>query len=479
MSDATDLDAAARDVLRYLGPDPDNWVPPRAGIDHNVLVVGGGHTGSTFAFALRRAGIGGVSVIDAAPDEARSGIWLTRARMQKLRTPKNLVGPELGHFGLSFQAWYEARHGRDAYADVDRIPRTAWANYLFWYRRTLGISIRYGVRLVRIEPAEDHLRLHLSVHGTARIETARKIILAGGVISTGGAYVPEAIAELPRERWSHTSDAIDFEALRGKTVAVVGGAASAFDAAGVALETGAAAVHLFVRRDHVASLPVGRLKGYPGAYDNYPHLPDAIRWTLARRYYSEGSTPPPDAVERVIGHDNFHLHLSSPWQSTSIEAGDIVTDIGGERFSFDHVIAGTGYVVDPRLRPEFADFHDRILLWGDRYQPPAGEEDAALAAYPYLGGGVSLQEKQPGTAPFLSNIHLYDPSGFVSLGLPIGDVPSFRRDIPATVARISRDLFLADITAHETRISATIAADFPDELYAGSLWRPAERQAAE
>ena len=39
---------------------------------------------------------------------------------------------------------------------------------------------------------------------------------------------------------------------------------------------GAAAVHLFVRRDSVANLPVGRLKGYPGAYAdanfNFEHL---------------------------------------------------------------------------------------------------------------------------------------------------------------------------------------------------------------
>jgi threonine dehydrogenase-like Zn-dependent dehydrogenase len=61
-----DPDHTAREALRLLGPAPASWVPAHEGVDHNVVVVGGGQTGSAFAFALQRAGIGGVSVIDAA-----------------------------------------------------------------------------------------------------------------------------------------------------------------------------------------------------------------------------------------------------------------------------------------------------------------------------------------------------------------------------------------------------------------------------
>jgi FAD-dependent urate hydroxylase len=110
----SDYDNVARETLRLIGPDPQNWVPDRDGVDHNALIVGGGQSGSAFAFALRRAGIGKVAVIDAAKDAAGAGIWLTSARMHKLRTPKSLPGPELGLPGLSFQAWYERRYGRAA-----------------------------------------------------------------------------------------------------------------------------------------------------------------------------------------------------------------------------------------------------------------------------------------------------------------------------------------------------------------------------
>jgi glycine/D-amino acid oxidase-like deaminating enzyme len=130
-----DPDADARNALRLIGPDPQNWVPDRPGIDHNVVIVGGGQSGSAFAFALRRAGIGKVSVIDMAEDKARAGVWLNAARMNVLRTPKTLPGPEYGIAALSFQAWYEARHGEAAYTEIERIPRADWAEYLAWYRR--------------------------------------------------------------------------------------------------------------------------------------------------------------------------------------------------------------------------------------------------------------------------------------------------------------------------------------------------------
>jgi cation diffusion facilitator CzcD-associated flavoprotein CzcO len=475
-----DFDSVARETLRLIGPDPQNWVPDRAGIDHNVVVVGGGHSGSTFAFALRRAGIGKVTVIDAAKDGLSSGIWLTFARMQKLRTPKNLSGPELGLPGLGFQAWYEQRHGQAAYAEIDRIQRVDWAAYLDWYRSILNIAIRYRTKLLRIEPAADHLRLHLERDGIASVETTRKVILANGFLGAGGRYIPDVIENgLPPSLYAHTSQQIDFGALRGKSVAVVGSAASAFDAAAVALETGASEVHLFARRHELASLPVIRVRGYPGAYDNYGALPDAVRWQQAIRFRQAGSTPPPDAIARAVKHRSFYLHLSSPWTAARSVGPQAVGVTPRGEFTSDFVIVGTGFTVDARQRPELAGFADDILLWRDRFTPPANKRDEVFGGYPYLGSGHEYLEKQPGTAPFVKDIHVFNPAAFVSYGLPIGDVPSFRRDIPGVVSRISRDLFLADLPAHESRINGSVDPDFDGELYASALWRGPHNLAAE
>jgi cation diffusion facilitator CzcD-associated flavoprotein CzcO len=470
----------ARETLRLIGPDPQNWVPDRDGIEHNVVVIGGGQSGAAFAFALRRAGIGKVSVIDAAPDSAKAGVWLTSARMHKLRTPKSLPGPELGLPGLSFQAWYEARYGAAAYESFDRIPRLDWAAYLDWYRKQVGVSVRYDTRLVRIEPATGHLRLHLEKDGATWIETTRKLVLATGFAGSGGPYVPDALPRsVAKSAYAHTSEAINFEALRGKSVAVLGSAASAFDAAGVALEAGAKEVHLFARRETLASLPVIRIRGYPGAYDNYGSLPDAVRWHQAIRFRQAGSTPPPDAISRVVQFPNFHLHLASPWVSAKFQGSRLVAATPHGEFAFDFAIAGTGYSVDLGAQPELSDFTDEILLWRDRFAPPEDEHDDALAAYPYLGSGHEYLERQPGRAPFLKDIHVFNPAAFVSFGLPVGDIPSFKRDIPAITARISRDLFLADLVSHEARINGSIGEDFSSDLYASAIWRSPQHVAAE
>lgn len=470
MNESQDFDAVARDTLRLIGPDPRNWVPERAGVDHNVLIIGGGQTGCALAFALRRAGIGKVSVIDAAANEDEAGIWLRAARMHLLRTPKALPGPELGLPHLSFQAWYEARHGAEAYAAMDRIPRLDWVSYLRWYRHFLRIDVRYRTRLLGIEPADGHFRLMLEIEGSRAEETARKIVLANGFTGNGGPDIPAVIRDnLPRARYDHTEDAIDFAALRGRTVAVIGAAASAFDAAGVALETGAKAVHLFARRPEVAAVPITRSRGFPGAYDNYHDLPDAIRWHQAIRFRRAGSTPTVDALQRTVKHANFHLHLGCAWDSAAMDEDRIAAQVNGHPFACDHVICGTGYFVDPSARPELATFADRILLWRDRFVPPPDEQDEMLGLHPYLGAGHEYLEKQAGTAPYLRDIHVQNPAGYVSFGLPIGDVPSMKRDIPAIAARISRDLFLADLPVLEPRMRADVKPDFGPELYAAAV----------
>ncbi|MDN7183332.1 NAD(P)/FAD-dependent oxidoreductase [Caballeronia sp. SEWSISQ10-4 2] len=319
----------------------------------------------------------------------------------------------------------------------------------------------------------SHFRLRLlNTAGEEHVETARKVILCNGVTGNGAAQIPAVLHEnLPRSLYAHTADAIDFNALRGKAVAVIGGAASAFDSAATALEVGAAQVHLFVRRNALPAVPITRTRAYPGAYDNYPQLPDALRWRQAARFRRAGSTPPVDAVERVTKYPNFHLHLGTAWSHASAEGGRIAARAGDEQFQFDFAIAGTGYLIDPAVRPELSAVSKDILLWRDRYVPADDERDDYLGAHPYLGTAHEYLEKTPGTAAYLANLHVYNPAGLVSFGVPVGDVPSMKRDIPAVVNRISRDLFLADLDRHEQRLNADVPPDFDATLYGHRLWQ--------
>ncbi len=51
-----ELDAQTSRVLRWAGREPADWVRPREGADHNVVIVGAGHSGLSIAYALQAQG---------------------------------------------------------------------------------------------------------------------------------------------------------------------------------------------------------------------------------------------------------------------------------------------------------------------------------------------------------------------------------------------------------------------------------------
>lgn len=465
----TTLEAEVRRSLRYLGDDPANWVPRREGVDHDVVIIGGGQSGVAAAFALRRAGIADVVVIDAnAP--GRAGTWVTKARMRTLRTPKRITGPELGIPALSFPAWYEAQHGAAAYAAIGRISLEDWAAYIAWYQRMVGVVVQYGTKLERIEPGAGMLRLHLVRDGQEGIMTARKVVLAMGLLGAGVPNVLQGSGNfLPRDRYAHTDDAIDFAAMRGRRVGVVGAASSAFDAAGVALEAGAAEVRLFCRGADLAHVAREWPLGYPGAGDNFFHLPDADRWLLARVLRARSPGPMPETVRRATRFANFHLHLNARVHA-GLDGEDIVVTTAGESFAMDFLIFGTGYIIDPTLQDELASFAHLIATWGDRSKAREHVENPAASRHPYVGAGFEFQEITPGAAPFLRNIHCFNFASIMSYGRTVGDIASLHSCVPRLVSAISRDLFLDDRDHHMARLTAKPPLELTGDEYQEAVW---------
>ncbi|WP_051027431.1 NAD(P)-binding domain-containing protein [Nocardia higoensis] len=475
----TVADEHAARVLRHFGPDPANWVRPSP-TDHDVVVVGGGQAGLGIGFAARRAGIGRTSVIDAAaPGE--TGVWTTTARMTTLRTPKIWPEPEYGVPGLGFRAWYETVHGEQAYESLHRVPRLDWARYIAWIERHLGVPVRHETRLTAITPAADRLALTLAVRGpdgtdTTVVETTRKLVLANGVEGTGGPYLPPELDGLPAHLVAHTGHRIDFAPLAGRRVAVLGAAASAFDAAATALEAGAAEVHLFTRRPDL--LIQGEGDAGPsadvGARNNYHRLGDAARWRKKVLAARNGRTVPLASVARATAFPGFRIHLNAPWAGARAEGDRVVVEAADGTHTVDFVIAGTGYQYDPHTRPELRGIAADIALWGDRHHPPADLTDDALARTPYLGPGFELVEKEPGRAPWVGRIHVFSAAANLSFGYPIGDVQSLAPAIPRLIDAVGRDLYFEDQQIPAPAVAAvpaTAAPSFRDH-YAHALWSP-------
>jgi cation diffusion facilitator CzcD-associated flavoprotein CzcO len=292
-------------------------------------------------------------------------------------------------------------------------------------------------------------------------------VFANGYAGAGGPNVPEFIRALPAQLWTHTTGNIPFEAMAGKIVGVVGAGSSAFDAAAVALESGAAEVHLFSRRSYIdypappspqAAPPPDR--GYGNMLELSYELPDVVRWRNFLLGDRRVASVPLDSLQRAVEFDNFRIHLNSSLTDVAATGdGKVAGRVGDERFRFDHLIAGTGYRIDLSAQPELARIHEAIARWGDRYKPSAGEESEAGASHPYLGAGFEFLPRAGADAPYLRNVHCFNLAAALSFGIPVGDVPSVV-DQPRLVTAIARDLFLdgIDTAAHERFINAPLTA---------------------
>lgn len=473
---AQQLEARTNLALRWAGRDPADWVRSRAGVDHNVVIVGAGQTGLALSHGLRRKGVGRVAVIDqAAPGQA--GIWRTIARMHQLRTAKTLPGLDLNNPSLGFRAWFETLNGPAAFDALDRIPRLAWADYLDWFQQTTGATVRYRTRLIEIEPHGDLLRLHLESDGERRVETTRKLVMANGFAGAGGPSLPDFLRALPSSVWSHSTGHIPVD-LKGKVVGVIGAGSNAFDAAAVALESGAAEVHMYNRRAYVdypapaaSGAPVDR--GYAGVLELTYDLPDAVRWRNFLLGERRVASVPMDSIARVVAFKNFRLHLNSSLADVTMAPnGQVVAKVGAATERFDYLIAGTGYRIDLSAQPEFARIHDSIALWRHRYQPAPGEEHSGGATHPYLGPAFEFLPRAGADAEYVRNIHCFNLAAQLSFGIPVGDVPSVVNH-PRVIAAIARGLFVddVDVAANERYINAPLAAPDP-RPYQPSVQQP-------
>jgi cation diffusion facilitator CzcD-associated flavoprotein CzcO len=453
---------AQAEIALYAYP-PREWVAPRTAPDGSavidVVIVGGGQSGTGIALGLQRARVGNFVVLDEN-DAEREGPWTTYARMITLRTLKILTGPDLGIPALTYRAWHEAQFGPQSWDELVRIPRGEWMRYLLWLRRVFKLPFRNRTRLESIGFEGDLLRLALRTPAGPEILHARKLVLATGLAGAGGPFVPALIRDaLPRARWSHSTEAIDFASLAGKRVAVLGAGASAFDNAATALETGAARVDLFARR---AALPVvNALRNLEsvGFFRHFADLSDTDRWRFMRLMTANSVPPPIDTVERTTRHANFTAHFATPWTGLAMEGDAIRIDTPRGSFAADHLIVGTGFEVDLRRRPELAGFVDDIALWGDRYTPPAGEGDDELGRYAYVGPGYQLLPRRPGAPAGLANIHLFNLASLVSTGPTAGGINSLPWHLPRLVNGLTRDLFLAEADRFYAALAAYEEAD--------------------
>lgn len=429
------------------------WVKPASrpeGHVYDAVIIGGGQSGLGAAFGLFRERIYNVLIIDENP-EGLEGPWDTYARMITLRTPKHLSSIDLGVPSLTFRSWWEARHGAEAWEQVDKIPRGEWMSYLRWFRLVLGLPVQNGWKLTLIEPLGDGLhKLHVTrtaadstEPGAARLILARKVVLATGIQGGGEWHVPRMIADrLPKSRYAHTSENIDFGALKGKRIGILGGGASAFDNANYALTEGAAEVHVFVRRDRLPNVNPIRQMEVSGMIERFHTLPDADKYAVISHFFKFNQPPTNDTFQRAIAWPGFRLHLGSPWLDASGAEGEVRVVTPKGSFGFDFLIISTGLVSDLSLRPELKLLEPHAARWKDRYQAPPETANPLLDAHPYLTPGFALTSRSEEGKRLLHGVFVFNYSALASCGLSASAISGTRNAVPKLAAAIADQLFL-------------------------------------
>lgn len=468
------LEARLREDLAWLELPAPAWVPARHVDAQRVLdvaIIGGGMAGLTASAELRLLGIDNHRVFDQA-SEGREGPWVTYARMQTLRSPKQLTGPALRLPSLTFRAWFEAQFGRDQWDALYKIPRTQWMDYLRWYRRVLDLPVRNETRVGRLALREDGLIELDMVRGTPAVHErvlARHVVLATGREGLGGPFVPEIARELPRSLYAHSSDAIDFAALRGRRVGVVGASASAFDNAASALEAGAASVDLFIRR---AALPsINKLTGIgsPGLVHGFLHLSDDWKWRFLH-YSAQSQTPPPrDSVLRVSQHAHARFHLGSPLQRIDVRGDTLRVGTPKGTYDVDYLIFATGFHSEIDTRPEFAAIAPYVRRWRDRYTHADDLPNDELASSPDLDRNFAFQSRDPSHSDALSRIHCFNHAASLTHGKVAGDIPAISEGAQRLSRAIAAMLFDADRERHYEALLAFDTAEL-----AGDEWTDAD-----
>lgn len=465
------LEARLKEDLAFLCQPASNWVPQQFVDDEpvcDVVIVGGGMCGLVAWLALQSGGIRNVRIIDNSLEDFE-GPWLTYARMETLRSPKHLTGPAFGHGALTFQAWFRAQFGDDAWQAMDKIPRPMWMDYLRWYRRVLEVPIENGVALEDVNGHDDILRLQIS-GASESVIYARKLVMATGREGTGYPNIPDFIRDTPKHLWAHTADDIDFKSLRDKSVAVVGIGASAVDNAAEALEAGATEVRHLIRRQEMPTINKMMGIGSYGFTAGYAQLSDAWRWRFMDYSFKTQTPSPRGSTLRVSRHENAYFHFGKAVQSVEhIANGLWIGFTDGTQLETDFLILGTGFTTDPMARTEFGEAAGNILLWRDVYDPPMEEKNDDLGLFPYLSPDFTFREREPGQAPWLANIYCFNYGATASLGKVSGDIPGVSTGASWLAESIAAKLYAEDIERHWQGLQ-----DYAKPELLGDEWRPSE-----
>jgi lysine/ornithine N-monooxygenase len=236
--------------------------------------------------------------------------------------------------------------------DVEPLSVEFYLSYAQWFQEQRQISVLPA--LLRKLDWDDSEEFPFR----AVMDNGENIAAKFVVVAVGFQYFKnlpsDMIKLLPKDRYSHTCDLVDFKEVAGKRCLIIGGRQSAFEWTALMNEAGAAQIHLCYRHDSPAFAAadwswVGPLvdatEKNPGWFRN---LSQQQKDEIKRRLWAEGRLKVEPWLKARISNDRVKL-----WPNTRVEkccelsSGDLAVSMDNEQnITVDRIVLATGYKVE-------------------------------------------------------------------------------------------------------------------------------------
>jgi hypothetical protein len=200
---------------------------------------------------------------------------------------------------------------------------------------------------------------------------------------------------------------------------------------------------------------------------HFSALADVIRWRVGRYFRLVDQPPPTAAFEMACRRADFHLHPARPWQAVRLDRDEIVIDTPKGELRADHLLLGTGAIVELEARSELQTLAPAVLRWRDRFTPDPEERDERLAALPYLDDHYAFMATAPGDR-WVDRVFCFNGASFLSHGPHSTSISGHRHCVPRVVRGVTGRLFREQQSGYLAKLTSFDAVDLsiPDDFEA-------------
>jgi len=257
--------------------------------------------------------------------------------------------------------------------DVEPLSLDFYLSYAEWFQQqkviqTLPVYVQKLDRSLATEDGAPQGYHFVATTPDGEVIKAQRVVLAPGFKHF--AHVPDDLKEkLPADRFTHTSEFVDFGGAKNKRYLIIGGRQSAFEWAALLLEAGSSAVHLS-HRHASPKFEAADWSWVNPLVDNmvadpnwFRRLSQVEKEAVSHRLWAEGRLKVEPWLEARLKDERVRVWPQTELVScTEQEDGELTAALSnGRTLNVDQVVLATGYKVDIAQLPFLAA--GNLLRW--------------------------------------------------------------------------------------------------------------------